>query len=127
VGDHTRMRLSTIVLDAPDPPALADFYCRLLGLEVQFSDPTWVKLKAMDGTAPLAFQLEPVHQRPTWPSRADAQQMQLHLDIQVEDLETGGAHAIAQGATLAEFQPQDDVRVYLDPVGHPFCLWAATA
>ena len=27
------------------------------------------------------------------------------------------------GATLAEFQPQDDVRVYLDPAGHPFCLW----
>jgi hypothetical protein len=23
---------------------------------------------------------------------------------------------------LATFQPQDDVRVYLDPAGHPFCL-----
>ena len=27
------------------------------------------------------------------------------------------------GATLAEFQPQDDVRVCLDPAGHPFCLF----
>ena len=27
-------------------------------------------------------------------------------------------------AQLADFQPQDDVRVYLDPAGHPFCLWA---
>ncbi len=124
--ERPRMRLSTIVLDAPDPPALADFYCRLLGLEVAASDPTWVKLTAMDGTTPLAFQLEPVFQRPTWPSRPDAQQMELHLDIQVEDLEAAGAHAIAQGATLAEFQPQDDVRVYLDPVGHPFCFWVAT-
>ncbi len=26
------------------------------------------------------------------------------------------------GATLADTQPQDDVRVLLDPVGHPFCL-----
>ena len=25
---------------------------------------------------------------------------------------------------LAEFQPQDDVRVFYDPDGHPFCLYA---
>jgi hypothetical protein len=25
---------------------------------------------------------------------------------------------------LADYQPQQDVRVYLDPAGHPFCLWA---
>jgi Glyoxalase-like domain len=25
----------------------------------------------------------------------------------------------------AEFQPQEDVRVYLDPAGHPFCLYVA--
>jgi len=30
---------------------------------------------------------------------------------------------VALGATVAEFQPQDDVRVHLDPAGHPFCLW----
>jgi catechol 2,3-dioxygenase-like lactoylglutathione lyase family enzyme len=121
------MRLSTVVLDAPDPPALADFYRRLLGWDVEFSDPTWVKLRAPDGATALSFQLEPVHERPTWPSQPDAQQMQVHLDIQVEDLESAGAHATAQGATLAEFQPQEDVRVYLDPAGHPFCLWVATA
>ena len=27
------------------------------------------------------------------------------------------------GATEAPYQPQEDVRVYLDPAGHPFCLW----
>jgi Glyoxalase-like domain len=47
----------------------------------------------------------------------------LHLDILVDDLGTAGAHALAAGATLADFQPQDDVRVYLDPAGHPFCLF----
>jgi hypothetical protein len=52
--------------------------------------------------------------------------MMAHLDIEVDDLDTGGQHAITAGATLAEFQPQDDVRVYLDPAGHPFCLWVAT-
>ena len=30
--------------------------------------------------------------------------------------------ALGKGATLAEHQPQDDVRVMLDPAGHPFCL-----
>jgi len=24
---------------------------------------------------------------------------------------------------VAAFQPQDDVRVMLDPAGHPFCLY----
>ncbi len=47
----------------------------------------------------------------------------LHLDILVDDLDEAGSHAIAMGATLADFQPQDDVRVFLDPAGHPFCLF----
>lgn len=33
------------------------------------------------------------------------------------------AHAQACGASLAAYQPQPDVRVYLDPAGHPFCLF----
>jgi hypothetical protein len=32
-------------------------------------------------------------------------------------------HALSCGATLAEFQPQELVRVLFDPAGHPFCLW----
>ena len=47
----------------------------------------------------------------------------MHLDIEVDDLDAAGARAVAAGATLAAFQPQDDVRVYLDPAGHPFCLF----
>jgi hypothetical protein len=49
--------------------------------------------------------------------------MSMHLDIQVDDLDEAGAQAIAAGAVLAGFQPQEDVRVYLDPAGHPFCLY----
>ncbi len=47
----------------------------------------------------------------------------LHLDILVDDLAAAGAHALACGAVLASYQPQADVRVYLDPAGHPFCLF----
>jgi hypothetical protein len=50
--------------------------------------------------------------------------MQAHLDIGVPDLDAGVRRARELGATQAEFQPQDDVRVMLDPVGHPFCLFA---
>jgi hypothetical protein len=49
--------------------------------------------------------------------------MMMHLEIQVDDLESGAAHARACGATQADHQPQDDVRVMLDPAGHPFCLY----
>ncbi len=51
--------------------------------------------------------------------------MMVHLDIEVDDLDAAGAHAVAAGAVLAVYQPQDDVRVYFDPAGHPFCLFLA--
>ena len=52
--------------------------------------------------------------------------MMAHLDIATDDLAGAVANAIECGATVAEYQPQDDVRVMLDPDGHPFCLfhWA---
>jgi hypothetical protein len=46
----------------------------------------------------------------------------IHFDIQVEDLDASGAGAVALGAQVAESQPQDNVRVLLDPAGRPFCL-----
>ena len=52
--------------------------------------------------------------------------MQAHLDIGVSDLDAGVARAQALGASLAEHQPQDDVRVLIDPAGHPFCLFIST-
>ncbi len=118
-----RMKLSGVVLDAPDARELAGFYRRLLGWSVQQDEPGWVMLRAPDGGAGLSFQEEPRYVRPTWPAGPGDPQMMMHLDIEVDDLDTAGAHAVAAGAVLAEYQPQDDVRVYLDPVGHPFCLF----
>jgi hypothetical protein len=51
--------------------------------------------------------------------------MSMHLDIEVEDLDAAVEHAVSVGAVLADFQPQKDVRVCLDPAGHPFCLWTS--
>lgn len=53
--------------------------------------------------------------------------MMIHLDIEVDDLERETARALAEGARLAAYQPQDGVRVLLDPVGHPFCLYTEAA
>ena len=49
--------------------------------------------------------------------------MMMHLDVFVADLEAGIAWAVAQGAVVADHQPPTDVRVMLDPEGHPFCLF----
>jgi catechol 2,3-dioxygenase-like lactoylglutathione lyase family enzyme len=120
------MSLSGTNLDAPDAHALADFYRRLLGWEVERDQPDDVVLKSPDGGAGLSFQTEPAYLRPIWPAGPGDQQMMMHLEISVEDLDAAVAHAVAAGATLAEYQPQDHVRVCLDPAGHPFCLWVAT-
>jgi catechol 2,3-dioxygenase-like lactoylglutathione lyase family enzyme len=117
------MRLTATVLGAPDPRALAGFYQRLLGWGLGSDEPGWVTLQPPGGGAGLSFQVEGAHVRPTWPAGPGDQQMQMHLDIEVDDLEAAGAQAVAAGAVLAEYQPQEDVRVYLDPAGHPFCLW----
>jgi hypothetical protein len=82
-----------------------------------------VVLAAPGGGAGLSFQTEKLYARPVWPSRSDRPQMSVHLDIRVEDLDLASAHAVQAGATLAEFQPQEHVRVFLDPDGHPFCLY----
>jgi catechol 2,3-dioxygenase-like lactoylglutathione lyase family enzyme len=123
VADQPAFQLTATVLDAPDPRALARFYSRLLGWPIGRDEPDWVTLRPPAGGPGLSFQHEAIHARPTWPAAAGEQQMQLHLDIEVDDLESAGAQAVAAGAVLAEFQPQDDVRVFLDPAGHPFCLW----
>ena len=119
-----RMTLSGIVLDSPDAHELSAFYRRLLGWPVQDDeDPDWVKLSSPHGGPGLSFQTEKNYRRPVWPAGPDDPQMQVHLDIQVDDLDEAGRHATEAGATQAEFQPQDDVRVFLDPAGHPFCLF----
>ena len=120
--------VSNTVLGTPDPPGLAEFYVQLLGWvyrdEDHTSDDTWVVIKPPTGGTGLSFQLEAEHEPPTWPTKGGTQQMQLHLDIGVQDLEAEVARAVGLGARQAEWQPQDDVRVLHDPAGHPFCLFA---
>jgi len=122
-----RLTVTGTNIDAPDANALADFYRRLLGWTTRTEEPGWVVIQpdasdqARSGT--LSFQTESRYVRPVWPAGPGDQQMMMHLEIRVDDLVASVAHAVAQGATLAGFQPQEDVRVCLDPAGHPFCLY----
>lgn len=119
-----RPQLAGVVLDAPDPRALAAFYRDLLGWTTYDEDDTWVRIGPADDARPgMSFQLEPAYAPPTWPSSAERQQMQVHLDIRVSDLDEAVAFAEARGARRAEYQPQAGVRVMIDPVGHVFCLF----
>lgn len=112
------------VLSTPDPAALAGFYAALLGWEAgPPADPTWATLRRPGTTTYLGFHLDEAYEPPHWPSVPGEQQMQLHLDIGVSDVAAAVEDAVALGARLAAHQPQDDVRVMLDPDGHPFCLY----
>lgn len=117
------LTFTTINIGAPDPHVLGRFYHALLGGDLQADEPDWVVLRLPNGGVGIAFQTETDYTRPTWPAGPHDQQMMMHLEIGVDDLESAAAHAAAAGATLADYQPQDDVRVFLDPAGHPFCLW----
>jgi catechol 2,3-dioxygenase-like lactoylglutathione lyase family enzyme len=110
---------------------LAAFYARLLGWPVFGEDPPeagdsgWVQLRPPEGEAGprLNFEVDSEYVAPVWPSVPGAQQSMEHLDIEVDDLDAALEWALEAGATLAAHQPQDDVRVCLDPAGHPFCLF----
>ena len=53
----------------------------------------------------------------------------LHLDLRVDDtaaLDRQHSRALALGATLLldrSDDPEEALRVYADPAGHPFCLF----
>lgn len=121
---RTKSHWLGLVLDAPDARELARFYERLLGRTIFDDSPEWVTLApSRDAGYNLAFQTESNYVRPVWPSEPGKPLMMMHLDLQVDDLQEAVAHAVQAGAELASFQPQADVRVMLDPSGHPFCLY----
>jgi hypothetical protein len=111
-----------LVLEAPDPGALAAFYARLLEWPVLENEPDHAVLKPPQDGVFVVFQQAPDFVPPVWPGTPDQQRITMHLDVEVKDLDAAQADAVALGARVADFQPQENVRVLLDPVGHPFCL-----
>ena len=112
-------RLHTVVIDCPDPAALALFYAELSGWPLVEHDEDWCTVG--DGlTGPrLAFQRAPTVLAPTWPDPSIPQQV--HLDFLVEDIELAELRVLGLGAKSLP-GGEEDFRVYADPAGHPFCL-----
>jgi catechol 2,3-dioxygenase-like lactoylglutathione lyase family enzyme len=109
-------RLHHVVVDCPDPAALAEFYSALVGLPVTYRSDDWVVIAANDTTSGIAFQRAPDHRPPRWPDPDHPQQF--HLDVMVDDVDAAEPLVLALGARRLA----GGDRVYADPAGHPFCL-----
>jgi catechol 2,3-dioxygenase-like lactoylglutathione lyase family enzyme len=140
VDDQSFPRLLQTVLDCTDARALAEFYRELLGLHYRPGDEPpapgrpdpqgaeWLVLRGDDGTR-LAFQQ--VEQLPpaTWPHGPRPQMLHLDLTVpSVAELDRQHGRALRLGARLLldrTDDPEEPLRVYADPAGHPFCIFVA--
>jgi catechol 2,3-dioxygenase-like lactoylglutathione lyase family enzyme len=129
--------LGTLCLDCDDAQAMARFYGHLLGWEPTFVEDNWVLMRNPAGGVGLSFQAESGYVPPTWPESPGEQQKMMHLDVQVvpvdggdpsgpagqEALDAAAEVALEGGGRLAPYQPREDLRIILDPAGHPLCLF----
>ena len=130
-------QIRQVVLDGTDIRALAEFYRQLLGLQYRPGDEPdaaregsveegWLVLRGATGSVGVAFQqVDELHES-TWPD--DAVPQQLHLDMTVptaRDLEEQHERVLDLGGRLLYDRfddPEEQLRVYADPSGHPFCI-----
>jgi hypothetical protein len=130
-----------VVLDCTDARSVAEFYRRLLGLVYRPGDEPpepgeadergadWLVLRTPDGVPQLAFQQVAHLPETSWPDGPVPQQ--LHLDMTVASVEELGVQhnrVVRLGGRLLydrSDDPQEPLRVYADPAGHPFCIFVA--
>lgn len=110
-----------LIVDCPDPKALARFYAELVGAEIVGWEDDWTEIARTGDAHPLmAFQrVEGEYTPPEWPGQLVPQQM--HIDVRVDDFDAAEEQVLAIGATDTG-DKHAGYRVYLDPAGHPFCL-----
>jgi Glyoxalase-like domain len=113
------IKFGGVTLDCPNAGELAAFYAEITSGEVTVPGDSWAMMTCPDGSD-ICFQAAPGYSPPSWPDPASS--MQMHLDFDVDDLDSTEARVLAAGATKYDVQPNDHSRVYADPVGHPFCL-----
>jgi catechol 2,3-dioxygenase-like lactoylglutathione lyase family enzyme len=139
MGPPSFPALQQVVLDSTDARRLAEFYRALLGYRYRAGDEPppaeaddpkgrdWLVLMHPSGTARIAFQHVAELPHSTWPGAGTPQQ--LHLDLIVPDaasLRAQHERALALGAHLLldrSDDPAEQLFVYADPDGHPFCIF----
>ena len=133
--------LRQVVLDGTDIRGLAEFYRRLLGSRYRpgdepppdgAADPQgkdWLVLRDPGGGVQVAFQQVAALPEATWPEGPVPQQLHLDLTVPtVAELDRQHERALALGARLLEDDadnPEEPLRVYADPAGHPFCIFVS--
>lgn len=118
-------KFGVVVLDCPDPLALATFYAAVIGGTPKVDTSGWVDLESQGGGPHLAFQPAPGHVPPQWPTADHSQQFHLDLEVPEAELDAVEKEVLALGATVLDAEDRTrSFRVYADPAGHPFCLCA---
>jgi predicted enzyme related to lactoylglutathione lyase len=108
--------MRSIVIDAHDPDRLAEFWCRMLDVEVVERESDWVQLSPDPGGAFLAFQPTTAARPATLVARPDVEVTDIEVARRrVEDL--GGSYV----RTIEELKG-DSHYVMADPEGNEFCL-----
>ncbi|MCI4063521.1 VOC family protein [Micromonospora sp. R77] len=132
-------KLCQVVLDCTDARALAEFYRSLLGLVYRPGDEPpeagrpdergrdWLVLRTPDGTPQIAFQQVDQLPAASWPEGPVPQQLHLDLTVaSVEELRVQHDRVLRLGGQLLRDRiddPEEPLRVYADPAGHPFCVF----
>ncbi len=85
-------RLEKTVIACPDPRALAESYCNVLGMRINEDIDGWIVIGLGPGLRQLAFQRAADWIPPRWPDPACPQQM--HLDIRVSDADEANRNCL---------------------------------
>jgi catechol 2,3-dioxygenase-like lactoylglutathione lyase family enzyme len=140
-NEHRFPEFRQVVLDCTDARALAEFYRQLMGYRYRPGDEAppagqpdsrgqdWLVLRDSTGTPRMAFQQVTELPEATWPGGQIPQQLHLDLTVPtVADFNAQHERALALGARLRydrSSDPDEPLRVYADPAGHPFCILVA--
>jgi len=135
--EHRFPQFFQVVLDTTNARQLAEFYRELLGYQYrpghETVDPAgddWLVIVDPDTGTRVAFQQVDKLSPATWPDDEPIPQ-QLHVDLtvpSVAELDRHHDRALELGARLVldrSADPDEPLRVYADPAGHPFCIFVA--
>ena len=109
--------LRAVVVDAADPPKLAEFWQAVLGVGVIESAPDWIQLAPDRGGAFMAFEPAPEGRTPGG--------FRTRPDIEVDDMDVARARIEALGGRLVEVihaRPGESHYRMADPEGNEFTV-----
>lgn len=109
--------LRAVVVDAANPPELAEFWQAVLGVGVVETAPDWIQLAPDRGGAFIAFEPAPEGATPTG--------FRTRPDIEVDDMEVARARIEELGGRLVEVihaRPGESHYRMADPEGNEFTV-----